>query len=309
MNTEYKNCIFCGKEFFRKKTRVPLYRWHKVRFCSLQCFGSFPKSEETKKRMSESQLGHTPWNKGMVGCFSKEVLLKMSVNRKGIPAWNKGKKYTEKQKLNLNLSGLSGVNGKPVWNKGGHLSEETKRKLSKIHKARFKKGYIHPMLGRKHTKAQKAKWSKDRKGKDNRKPETIERIRKEWSKRRGKEVSSWKGGVTPVHRTVRTMSEYFEWRKIVWERDNYTCKVCDVRGGRLNADHIVPFSIILEQERIKNRYDARKCKFLWNPINGRTLCEECHKKSWTVSHRRELIEEYRLKNTSLYLQSLIDKNA
>jgi 5-methylcytosine-specific restriction endonuclease McrA len=60
--------------------------------------------------------------------------------------------------------------------------------------------------------------------------------------------------------------EYKNWRKAVYERDNYTCQFCGKRGD-LNADHIKPLYTNPELA-----YDVN---------NGRTLCVECHKKTDT----------------------------
>lgn len=176
------------------------------------------------------------------------------------------------------------------WNKGKKASTESRKRMSEAHKASYKNGKVHPMLGKKHSEATKKHWRELRKGIDYRTPATIKKVSEEWSKRRGLEVPSWKGGVTPVHRIVRTMPEYKIWRKSVYERDNYACQVCNKRGEKLNADHIVPFSVILEVENIRNRYDARKCEVLWDIENGRTLCEKCHKKSPSVLWRRLQIQ-------------------
>ncbi len=35
---------------------------------------------------------------------------------------------------------------------------------------------------------------------------------------------------------------YLELRKRIFERDDYTCKYCGVKGGRLELDHIIPVS-------------------------------------------------------------------
>ena len=80
---------------------------------------------------------------------------------------------------------------------------------------------------------------------------------------KGEKSHLWRGGVTPLNMKVRESLEYRLWRSAVLERDNYTCKCCGVRGGRLNADHIKPFSLYPEL-----RFDVD---------NGRTLCEDCHK--------------------------------
>lgn len=56
-----------------------------------------------------------------------------------------------------------------------------------------------------------------------------------------------------------------EWRRSVFERDNYTCKKCGQRGGRLQAHHIKPY-----KEYLDLRYDIN---------NGQTLCVDCHKRT------------------------------
>lgn len=68
-------------------------------------------------------------------------------------------------------------------------------------------------------------------------------------------------------KSPRSRYECTEWRKQVFERDNYTCQECGSRGGRLNADHIKPWCIFPEL-----RFDIN---------NGRTLCIKCHKKTDT----------------------------
>lgn len=74
----------------------------------------------------------------------------------------------------------------------------------------------------------------------------------------------WKGGITPINQTIRVSDEYKEWRLSVFTRDNYRCQWCGIRGGKIQADHIFPFS------QHKNK------RFLLS--NGRTLCSGCHKK-------------------------------
>lgn len=57
------------------------------------------------------------------------------------------------------------------------------------------------------------------------------------------------------------------WRKKVFERDDYICQICNKRGGKLQADHIKPYSLYPELREDLN--------------NGRTLCIECHRKTDT----------------------------
>jgi len=83
----------------------------------------------------------------------------------------------------------------------------------------------------------------------------------------GENNPNWKGGATVKIRGLRWSSEYAQWRRAVFERDNYTCQFCGQRGGRLNADHIKP--LLYHPE------------LMFELSNGRTLCEPCHKKTDT----------------------------
>ena len=88
----------------------------------------------------------------------------------------------------------------------------------------------------------------------------------------GSASSAWKGGVTPIHQTIRHSLEYRLWREAVFARDNYTCIWCgDNRGHNLEADHIKPFC------------NYPELRFAID--NGRTLCHDCHKKTGTYGRK------------------------
>ena len=80
----------------------------------------------------------------------------------------------------------------------------------------------------------------------------------------GEKHPNWKGGITPLQQQIRSSPEYKEWRKNVFERDDYTCQICGKRGGKLHANHIKKFS-----EYPELRIELR---------NGVTVCIECHVK-------------------------------
>ncbi len=64
---------------------------------------------------------------------------------------------------------------------------------------------------------------------------------------RGENSHNWKGGVSGLHNMIRQSTRYGEWRTIVFERDNYTCQISGIRGGRLEAHHCnVPFRTLLQ---------------------------------------------------------------
>jgi len=75
---------------------------------------------------------------------------------------------------------------------------------------------------------------------------------------------NWKGGITP-ERNAKRGSLYMRLaREACFERDEYSCRVCGKRGGRLNAHHIWPF----------HRFPER----MYEVGNLITLCHDCHNK-------------------------------
>ncbi len=75
----------------------------------------------------------------------------------------------------------------------------------------------------------------------------------------------WKGGITEKHKRLRNSIEYKLWRESVFQRDDFTCQECKLRGVELHADHIKPFAYFPD---LRFAID-----------NGRTLCVACHKKT------------------------------
>lgn len=102
----------------------------------------------------------------------------------------------------------------------------------------------------------RGKWNKG-------KSHSIETRKKLSEANRGQKSHLWRGGVTEENQIIRSGLEYRVWRKSVFERDDYTCQICNRRGVKLNADHIKPFAYFPEL-----RFEVD---------NGRTLCVPCHK--------------------------------
>lgn len=98
-----------------------------------------------------------------------------------------------------------------------------------------------------------------------------------WAK--GEKNINWLGGITPVKRALRACLKYKNWVRGVFERDGYTCQECQQIGGKLNADHIIPFAVLIHKNNIKTFNQGVVCEELWSLKNGRTLCLDCHKKT------------------------------
>lgn len=110
--------------------------------------------------------------------------------------------------------------------------------------------------------------------------ETIKKMRESRIKLglTGEKSSNWKGGITVIERAIRNSVRYAIWRLGVFTRDNFTCQICGVRGGKLDGDHYPKkFSDILREYGIKTMEHAYQCEELWDISTGRTLCRGCHK--------------------------------
>jgi 5-methylcytosine-specific restriction endonuclease McrA len=81
--------------------------------------------------------------------------------------------------------------GIETWIKGKTHSKETRKKLSVSHKGERPWNYGKPNYSG-----------------------------------RGEKCPLWKGGVTEKNAVIRTSLEYKNWRRAVFERDDYTCQKC-----------------------------------------------------------------------------------
>jgi len=91
---------------------------------------------------------------------------------------------------------------------------------------------------------------------------------------RGEKSHFWNGGISSENKIFRERIEYRIWRKTIFERDDWTCQLCGIRGIKLHADHIKAFSLYPEL-----RLEVS---------NGRTLCVECHKKTDTYGWKSNI---------------------
>lgn len=162
-----------------------------------------------------------------------------------------------------------------------------KRVYPEFYSEEHKRHISEGMKRHRRTKEHCRNLSRSKKGKGL-SPEHI-RALSEAQKRRGTIPPSQRGripwnyrGATKLQAHIRKLYEYRQWRSDVFTRDNFTCKNCKQKGGRLNADHIKEFAKILQEYNILTVKEALTCAELWNINNGRTLCIPCHKnrKKW-----------------------------
>lgn len=135
--------------------------------------------------------------------------------------------------------------------KGYKMSEETKRKISEANKGKQRTPEMVERMrvvstGKTHS------------------PETCKKISENHADLRGDKSHFWKGGKTKDTQILRCSAQYVAWRKAVFDRDGYTCKVCSAHGCALQAHHIIHVS-----DDITKSTDID---------NGITLCKPCHAK-------------------------------
>jgi hypothetical protein len=132
---------------------------------------------------------------------------------------------------------------------------EVREKISKSNK-----GKPSNMLGKNHSKETIDKIKKSNTG-QKRNETTIEKIREARKKQVGENCPGWKGGITSHIRRLRNSDEYQLWRKSIFNRDQYKCKLCS-ESGVLNAHHIIGVSVDIS--------------LIFDTNNGITLCKKCH---------------------------------
>jgi len=169
----------------------------------------------------------------------------MSVPKGNIP-WNKG--------VRTGLIPRTAFHsGHRPWNKNlsVHLSPATE----------FKKGIVPWNKGKPLSQSHRKRLCKPR-------PSTV-----------GEKHHNWRGGWGKLRNILRHRHSYKQWRRNVFNRDNWTCCWCFKRGGHLEAHHVREFKTIKDLCNLHTIDDALSCSELWEIENGITLCVNCHNKT------------------------------
>ncbi len=164
-------------------------------------------------RKGDFKKGQIPWNKGLKGA---QV------------AWNKGKKHTPEHLINQSNA-----------HKGFSPSLETREKISKANKG--KNTWIKGLKLGPRSEETKRKISEAQRG-QKRRPLTEKEKRHLSTFNRGEKSKWWKGGITPENQKIRTSIDSNLWKISIFSRNNYTCQKYGIRGGDLQAHHILNFS-------------------------------------------------------------------
>jgi len=248
----------------------------------------------------------TPLNQGAkklckCGC-GKEIILQHHHKYYGIPNYISGhqfKPFWEKGNNKIKTICLNCNNSFFAW-KGEH------RKYCSM-ECYDKSGKNNPFYGKKHTEKVKIKLSEIKEGINIHTDEYKERMRVRWLKEKnpnygrifskecreemsksriGKKmnfeqrkklsarqqnisVKNWKQFITPLTHRIRTSVGFKQWRKAIFERDNYACQECGDRNCKGRGK-----SVMLNVHHIKKFSKYPKLRF--NINNGITLCDLCH---------------------------------
>lgn len=155
-------------------------------------------------------------------------------------------------------------------------TKEHKKNLSELAKSRTKEK--NPFFGKKHSL------------------KTKEKIGEFSRQRTGERNPNYKDGNYQRRPRDFKIAEFTRLRNFIFNRDNYTCKYCELMGGHLHAHHKIPYWVCKEA-------------FL-DTENLITVCTKCHfekahKNNW-VKFDIELIDDRLIKKYSLDRERLND---
>jgi len=114
---------------------------------------------------------------------------------------------------------------------------------------------------------------------------------------------NWKGIEHKEVYLLRTNDRYKEWRRSVFERDNYICQECGKKSnGDIEAHHLIKFSHLYREYKLSNNIEQ-----LYNIDNGQTLCKKCHKKTDTYFNNKKQVEDKLFDTLHIYWENNTNK--
>jgi len=241
-----KMCLVCGNSF-RKKSFESRRYWKMKKYCSRRC-----SLVKTSIRLQKN-------------CYS--------IPRGSIP-WNKGVRYDRSMKSRLDISGLKIGRG---YMKGKHFPQMQGKENPRWSRKETLCAYcrkvliLQPCQVRSRNFCNRTCWALGTRG-------------------IGSPVYLGDLATKPLRERIMAMDEYGAWRNSCLKRDHWRCRMCHFRNKgsvrrMMHVDHIRPYADIIRQYGIKTLEDARSCGELWDPKNGRTLCEDCHRRTDTYGRK------------------------
>lgn len=207
-----------------------------------------PESDETKEKRRQIQLAL---------CSDPEERKRRSERAKaaGVGKWMKGRTLPPETVEKI----VATKRGKTYEEIYGEDRADQERKNRQEGNKRAKAGKRPP-----HLLVLQQQIAEERKGKTYEEIYGEERAKQEVKQRSQslKATAKAKGRKNDIRPKHNGGFEYDEWRKAVFQRDDYTCQRCGQRGGRLHAHHIKAWA-----EYPELRYDV---------ANGITYCAKCH---------------------------------
>lgn len=270
---------------------------------------------EQRKRLSDSQKGHIPWNKGKKNVYSEEVIKKMGERNKG-NKYHLGKHFSEEQKKRISDATKKAMANPEIKKKIG----DTSRKLwanpeyKQKHKEVLKRAMNTPEAIRRNSESQKRKWL----GAEYRKKMSIVHKGKHSSQKTEfkKGLIPWNVGISPSKESIRKMSEtrkrlmnnkevrkkLSEISRKLWLNPEYRKKHYETSGGEKSrfwkgGISFEPYSLDWTRalKKIIRERDKHTCQICFNkgsqvhhidynkkncnPENLITLCKSCHPKT------------------------------
>lgn len=232
-----KTCEYCGKIF-----DVPHHRKTAARFCSQKCSAKWHSGEHNSAwkpkiikicKQCGKEHEKRPFEKDRPFC-SKECYDEWQ-RKSQHTAGENSPRWVPKVEMVCGYCGKEFEVKPSIVATTKFCSMECRNKYDSV----YKRGENAPRYKKRHTKETREKMS-------------------------GSNHYNWKGGITAWHKRFTQTIAYKNWRKAIFERDDYTCQMCRIRGGRLQAHHIRP---------VRNN---KNNLLLFDINNGITLCKKCH---------------------------------
>ena len=169
-------------------------------------------------------------------------------------------KLSEESKKNHSIAAKNGRTGK--YKRSDKEKERLRNQLKKVKETdKWRKAAKERMIGN--------KLALGRKRSEQHKKRIAEFMR---VSRNQENNPNWKGGRKREHKILYGSRRYSEWRKLVFERDEYKCqnKKCGAKSGNGKK-------IYIEAHHIKEWSKYPELRFVVS--NGITLCKKCHNKT------------------------------